>query len=141
MEVLQQVVGTLDQRLLIAIVVILIIAMVISVVKKLIKLALFVMALILVSVFVLPIAKDYQEKYNFRIEDGVAMITVEGKDVAVTPSTCKGIEFKGKVDGTSNYLVVLLIDKSEVKIIVPNFIQKGLQAFAESSSIPIQAAN
>lgn len=138
MEVLQQVVGTLDQRLLIGILVVLVILFIVSIVKKLVKLALFIMALILISTFILPIAKDYQKKYNFRIEEGIAMMTVEGKDLAITPSTCEGIEFKGKIEGTNNYLVVLLIDKSEVEISVPNFIQIAIEKFAKASSIPLQ---
>lgn len=137
MEVIQQVIGTLDQRLLIGIVVFLVILLIVSIVKKLVKLAVFIIALILVSTFVLPVAKQYQEKYNFRIEEGVAMITAEGKDLAISPDTCKGIKLNGKVEGTNNYSISIIIDDTEVEVYVPNFIQIALEKFANSEGIEV----
>lgn len=138
-ESIKQLLGTLDQKVLIAILVVLAILLVIALIKKLVKMAVFIIALMLVWTFVLPIAKEYQEKYNFRIIDNVAMITVDGKDISLDKEACDGIKFNGKSDTSDNYSISIILDGENVEFEVPKFIQDGIEKFAKSSDIKIES--
>ena len=138
MELIQQILGNVDQKIIIAAIVILVILFIVSLIKKMIKLAIFIAILIAINTCVMPTIKEYQEQYNFRIENSVAMMTIDGRDISIDKETCEGIKFNGKSEDSNNYSVSILVDGEEIVIEVPKFIQSGIESFANKSNIAVQ---
>ncbi len=139
MDSVQQILGSIDQRVLIAIVVILVILLIISIIKKLINLAVLVIMGMLLCSFVLPIVKEYQEKYNFQLDNGKLTMTVDEEVIEINKDTCKGIKLNGKSENDEfNYSVSIIVEDKEIEVDIPKFMEEGLVKFAESSNILVE---
>lgn len=137
MEQIVQVLGNVDQKVWIVVGIILFIMFIISLIKKAVKLGIFIAIILAVNMFIIPSVKQYQEKYNFRIEDNKAMMTVDGRDIVIDKDTCDGIKFNGKSSESSQYSISIIVDGETIDFEVPKFIQTGIEKFADAVEIDI----
>ena len=124
-----------DIKLVYILVGILVIAIIIAIAKKLVKLAI-VAALIAVAVYMLvPATSSFREKYNFKVEDGIAIVRIDGKDFKLSTEDIVSIRFKNK--GMSLYELQVKYSDRLTNITVPGFIKKLVESYAEKNDIKI----
>lgn len=138
MDAIISILGNVDKNILIGIAIILLVLFIISIIKKAIKLSILIAVVLAVNIFIIPPIQQYQEKYNFRIEDNVAMVTIDGRDISIDKETCQGIKLNGKNPETNTYSISLLVDGESIDFEVPKVIQTGIEKFAEKSDIGIE---
>lgn len=137
MDQIAQALSNVDQKVWIIIGIILVILFIISLIKKAVKLGILIAVILAINTFIIPVVNQYQEKYNFRIEDNVAMFTVNGKDISIDKETCQGIKFNGKNDTSGEYGISIIVDGETIEFEAPKFIQTGIQKFADISGINV----
>lgn len=133
---LEPILGNLDNRIVIVFIVIMAICLILALIKKVFKVAIFVAILAIAASFLMPIAKDFQEKYQFSLEDGTAIIKVEGQEYKLDRIECKNIEMENK--GSAGYELRAETSDGTLDIIVPTFMLDSVKHFAERYGIPIE---
>lgn len=133
---LEPILGSLDNRIVIVFIVIMVICLILAIIKKVFKVALFVAALAIIASIIMPIASDFQEKYQFSLEDGTAVITVDGQEFKMDRVECKSIEMENK--GSAGYELRAEMTDGVLDIIIPAFMLDSVQHFAERYGIPIE---
>lgn len=134
---LEPILGSLDNRIVIIFIVIMVICLILAIIKKVFKVALFVAALAIIATIIMPIASDFQDKYQFSLESGTAVITIDGQEFKMDRVQCKSIEMENK--GSGGYeLRADMGDEGVLDIIVPTFMLDSVKHFAERYGIPIE---
>ena len=106
----------------------------ITVIKKAIKFTIIVAAIIAGLVLVIPVAQDFQSKYQFEIADGKAMVVTDGQQVI--------IDNIGKVEnvvftynGLNGVDVSIKYTDTNMKFNVPSFLAESIQEYFDKYDI------
>lgn len=134
-DIIEQILANVDHRILIAIAVILVISFIFALVKKIAKLAIFIAAVAIIVTIGIPAAKDFQDKYQFNIVEGQAVVMIEGKKFILDKEECKNITIEMTED--KKYEMEAVISGNTVEVEIPSFMVKGIESFANSNGIPI----
>ena len=133
-----QLLGNIDKRVLIAAAVVLAILFVISLIKKAIKLTISIGIILAINIFIIPIVKEYQEKYNFRIEEDKIMVTVDGTDVTLSKDSIQKIKFNGKDDDSNMYSITIIHSGDTFEFEVPKVTLPVVEKIAKSIDVEIE---
>lgn len=106
----------------------------ITIIKKAIKFTIIVAAIIAGLVLVVPVAQDFQSKYQFEITDGKAVVVTDGQQVIV--------DNVGKIDkvtftynGLNGVDVEIKYTDTRMNFNVPSFLAESLQSYFDKYDI------
>lgn len=106
----------------------------ITIIKKAIKFTIIVACLIAGLVLVIPVAEDFQSKYQFEITDGEAHITTEGQELIVGElSKIKSVKFT--YSGLNGVDVNIKYTDTNMSFTVPSFLAESLQEYFDKYDI------
>ncbi|MGL5440161.1 MAG: hypothetical protein ACRDA4_07230 [Filifactoraceae bacterium] len=114
---------------------VLIILIVIGIIKKAIKLTVVICILLAINLYLVPIAKDLKDKYKVTLENGVIVMSVEGKEIKLDPKECKEIKIIPNDEGSYTLRAVMKDGEKDVKI--PKFVVKYVENKAKEINIKV----
>ena len=135
-SMLEPILGNIDVNILWIFIAIMGVCIILSIIKKAIKLTIFVAAIAAIAIVLVPMAQDFQTKYNFQMENGSIVMTINGEEVSVEKDICKEIELENK--GSQGYELRAVTDEGTLDIIIPTFMKEGVEVFADRYGIPIE---
>lgn len=106
----------------------------ITIIKKAIKFTIVVAAIIACLVLVVPMAQDFQSKYQFDIKDGAAHLVTEGQEVIVGELD-KIKEVKFTYNGLNGVDVKIKYTDTNMGFTVPSFLAESLQEYFDKYNI------
>lgn len=109
---------------------IMVICAILAIIKKAFKVGVIVVVLGLFVGMLAPMAKDFQKNYSFNIENGTAMIKIQGQEFEIDKDEVKSFVLENK-NGKEYTLAVSFTDGSNLGIRVPTFMRDSLVEFAE----------
>lgn len=134
-SMLEPILAELDPRILWVIVGLFVALLIITLIKKAIKLTLTVACIIAALMILMPMAEDFQSKYNFDIEDGKAYITTEGQEFIIEELS-KVKEAKFIYNGINGVDVSIKYTDTNMNFNVPSFLAESIQEYFDKYDIP-----
>ena len=133
--ILGDMLSQLDPKVVYIFVGVMIISAVLAIIKKAIKIGIIVVIIALSVSTLGPMAKEFQDKYKFSIDSGVATIQAENNTIKLDKNTIKDIELINK--GVNGYeLKVKYKDDGYSHIKIPTFMAPLVKEYATKYSIP-----
>lgn len=133
-NMLQPILAELDPNIVYLVVAVFAVLLVLTVIKKAIKLTIIV-AVITGCVFMLaPMAEDFQERYQFTVEDSQVILKVDGREYIIdNPTNIK--EAKLVYTGKQTIDVVIKYTDTNLGFTVPVFMGDTIKDFFEEYDV------
>lgn len=132
-SVLAPILGELDTNLLIVFAVLMGACILFALIKKAIKIAAVVGCLMTIAILLIPYVKDFQNKFKFSIDSGVATLVVDGSEYIIDRELVEHIRIENK--GFDGYKIEISEEDGITYITIPTYMVKNLTDFADKYKI------
>lgn len=133
---LAPILGEVDTRLLIVLAVGLVIFLILAILKKALKLAIGIGIAAIIIIYAVPMATEFQKDYKFEVADGVAVVTIKGKEFELDKDYITDISLVN--EGLSGWRAEIASEDGVTHVVIPQFMYESVKGFANKYSIPIE---
>lgn len=136
-SMLEPILGQLDRRVIILFIAIMAVGIILALIKKVFKIVFVLGAFVAIALLIMPMAEDFQERYQFSLANGELSITVDGEEYTIDRLECKEITVTNLgLDG--GYSLSANLGDEVLNIKIPVFMVSSIEGFADRYDIPIK---
>ena len=134
-SILEPILGSLEPWAIYVFIAMMAVCLILSVIKKVFKITALVSVLIIIAIIILPMANDFQDRYGFSVEDGVANIKMQGQVYKLDSKLTKSIEMKD--NGSGDYLLIApsVDNEGTLNVLVAKWMLDPIKEFADRYGI------